>query len=240
MIPSLPRAVLLSSLASLALALAGPASGATLTLSNASSDPTVSADRLDGRLELDVTGGSRTQRLTLTLTNATAAPDAFSIDRILFSASNAVQSLALDRVSTSRGGGNITSAWSLVASTGAGGRTDAGKLGIFDWALVTTGAGAAPGEVLTVRIDVTGSIRLTAEDFVQLSVLDGPGEISALGAGRFTAGGKSTYGGAHAPEPGTLVLLLCGLCGLAVVRQRSRRPALARTFDTTVRRSPRR
>ncbi len=223
MIPSLPRAAVLLSLA---LALAGEASATTLVLSDASSDASVRADRLDGLLELGVTGGGRTQRLTLTLTNATAAPDAFSIEAILFDASDAVVSVNLDRVSSSRGG-TVTSAWSLVASSGAGGATDAGRLGLFDWALVSSGAGAAPGEVLTVRIDVSGSVRLAPEDFVQPSALTGADQIHTLGAGRFAAGGSRVYGGAHAPEPGSLALLLCGLFGLALGRRRAQRAAPA-------------
>lgn len=222
MIPSLPRAVSLSFVAFLALAVAGAARGATLALSNASSDPSVAAARLDGLLELDVSGGGRTQRLTLTLTNATAAPDAFSIDRILFDASAAVRSVSLDRVSSSHGGPPVTSAWSLVASSGVGGATDAGRLGIFDWALVTSGPGAAPGEVLTVRIDVTGRVRLTTEDFLEPSTLVGAGEIASFGAARFASGASRVYGGAHAPEPGTLALLFCGLLGLALARRRLR------------------
>jgi len=241
-IPSLPRAVSSSFLVFLALALAGAASGTTLTLSNASSDPSVSAARLDGLLELGVTGGGRTQRLTLTLTNATAPPDAFSIDRILFDASAAVQSVGLDRVTSSRGGGNVTSAWSLVASSGVGGATDAGRLGIFDWALVTSGAGAAPGEVLTVRIDVTGRVRLTTEDFLEPSALAEAGQLPSFGAARFTSGASRVYAGAHAPEPDTLALVLCGLFGLALGRRRRRPMRLAPPLagDTRLRRMRRR
>jgi len=235
-IPSLPRVI---ALFFASLALAGKASPAALVLSNASSDPSLPASRLDGLLELDVTGGGRTQRLTLTLTNATAAPDALFIDAILFDASAAVTSVRLDRVTASRGG-NVTSAWSLVASSGVGGATDAGRLGLFDWALVSAGAGVAPGDVLTVRIDVTGSVRLETADFVEASALTGPGQIPTLGAGRFAAGGTRVYGGAHAPEPGSLALLCSGLFALALVRRRHRlHPAplaAQRARDTRLRR----
>jgi len=132
--PSLPRAVFLSCLA---LAFADAASGVTLALSHASSDPAVSPSRLDARLELDGSGGGR-QRLTLAPTDATAAHDAFSIDRILLDGFDAVVGVSLDRASSGRGG-SVTSAWSHVASTGVGGATDAGRLGAFDWALVAAG-----------------------------------------------------------------------------------------------------
>jgi hypothetical protein len=208
----------------LAFALAAEARAATLLLSNASSDPAVAAEELDGLLEVAVSGG-KTQRLTLTLSNETAAPGAYSIDAILFNASDAVLSVALDRVSSSRGG-TVTSAWSLVASTGPGGATDAGRLGLFDYALVTTGAGVAPGDVLTVRIDVAGVGKLATEDFVQASRIEA-GEIPAHGAGRFAAGATRVYGGAHAPEPGSLALLLGGLLLLALARRRTPRAAFA-------------
>ena len=234
MTPSLPRAVFLSCLA---LAFADVASGVTLALSNASSDPAVSPSRLDAVLELDVSGGGR-QRLTLTLTNATAAPDAFSIDRILFDASDAVVSVSLDRVSSGRGG-SVTSAWSLVASTGVGGATDAGRLGVFDWALVTSGAGVAPGDALTARLDVSGRVRLVTEDFIQPSALLAAGQVPTLGAVRFGTGATRVYGGAHAPEPDTRALLLCGLLALAMARRGfhgSEPAALRRPRDTGVRR----
>lgn len=240
MVPSLPR---VATLLFASLALAGEASPATLVLSDASSDPSLPAARLDGILELDVTGGGKTQRLTLTLTNATAAPDALFIDAILFDASAAVTSVKLDRVSTSRGG-NVTSAWSLVASSGVGGATDAGRLGLFDWVLVSAGAGVAPGDVLTVRIDVTGSVRLETGDFVEPSALTGPDQIPTLGAGRFAAGATRVYGGAHAPEPGALVLFGSGLFALALVRRRPGLPpaplAAQRVRDTHRRRIGRR
>ena len=180
--------------------------GAVLTLSDLSSDAT-SASLLDGTLEFVVSAST----LTLTVTNATAAPDAFEISEIYFNASDDVASLALTSPS---------SGWDLVTDDKADG------FGTFDFGLIgqkgVPRVGVItilPGDSHIFQFSITpaAGALVTDIDFVSILSTTPPGDHPSTAAAKFIRGpGEDSAFGATAaviPSPSAaaagFALLLC-------------------------------
>jgi hypothetical protein len=192
------------------------ASGATVTLSSHSSDPTP-ASILDATMEFAI---SDLVEMTLTVTNYTTAPFEFDINEVFFNAKSNVTGLTLDSVTSSLDG--PIGGWSLVTSSGTMGPTHADGFGIFDYGVIDGVSGPdqiQPAESVAFVFTITGTGPYVDTDFIELSQLDGGGDIVTYGAAKFVNGpGDDSAYGAYVPEPGTLSLLFLG--GFAFARRR--------------------
>ena len=190
-----------------ALPLCGASASTVLTLSDLSSDET-SADLLDARLLFDV-GGSE---LTFTATNDTPLGAGYDINAIFFNGSANVEGLSLIAP---------VAGWTLVFDERADG------FGTFDFALINdrgndTGE-ILPGESLTFSLAIAGSGPFEDADFTTNLSSIPPGNNPSISAAKFVSGpgGDSAFG-AVVPEPGTAVLVLCGLGAVSQLRRRHR------------------
>jgi hypothetical protein len=205
--------VAFSAIGMLMLASAPAGGSVILSLSQSSSDSTP-AEYLKATLDFDVTG----DMLTLSVTNNTADPAAYYINRVYFNASPMVTGLALAGPSD----------WSLkFAEDGI----KAAPFGNFDVGLVGGVGNApnevAPGESLTFTIKVLGTGPFSATDFTsELSSVWG-GQIPSLAAMKFIRGpgddsarGNATIGAQPMPEPATVSFVGAGLVGVWLMSRR--------------------
>ena len=199
------------------LLLVAPASGSTLVLSQFSSDQTP-ASVLDATLVFEISGAGE---LTLSVTNDTAAPDAYLLDQVFFNASSNVAGLTL-LSATSSVDGLVTADWRLATSKHAGG------FGTFDFALLPAMGSSDneidPGETVRFVFAITGTGPFAMADFTtRLSEIP-PGNTPSLAAVKFVSGpGDDSAYGAVVPEPLTLFEFGLGLVGLSWLTRRQRR-----------------
>lgn len=189
-----------------------PSVASTLTLSDFSSDSSISASVLDATLDFSLSGNT----LTLTVSNLTTDPNAFKINALYFNATNNVTSVTLTSPATG---------WNLSTSQSADG------FGTFSYGLIG-GVGVStaqidPGSSETFTFTVTGT-SLDVSDFVTQLSTNPPGDIQALAAAKFVQGpnGSSAFGatntpgrggeGQGVPLPAALPagMALLGLCGV--------------------------
>ncbi len=192
---------LAAGLGALAVASAAPAS--LITLSQFSSDET-DAGVLDATMEFTVAG----TMLTLTVTNNTADPNAYTMNELYFNAPDGV-TLSFDG----------SPGWTF--STGA----VADGFGIFSFALID-GQGGNPNQIVSGEtVSFTFTILTgtpTMDDFVTVFSTD-PSTLNAvIVAAKFVGGpGDDSAFGGSVPAPGVLALL--GVAGLVSGRRRRRR-----------------
>ena len=181
----------------------------TLHLSQFSSETDPTAAVLDATLVLLLTGPSE---LTLTLTNDTAAPDAYLINGVWFNAAAHVTGLGLVSA-THSDAGDVTAAWDPVEAD-----SKADGFGSFDFGL-TDGVGAGnpnligPGETVDFVLTIAGTGSYDISDFDVLN------DHGIRAAAKFVSGpgGQSAFGATgETPEPGTAALLGAGLLGMAL------------------------
>ncbi len=208
--PSTPRLLIA---AAAGLLCASQASATLITLSDfASNGPGApTADVLDATMDFDV--DLILNRLTLTVSNTTVAPDQFEINRIYFN-----------------GGGNVTG---LTMNAFPGGwdfrkDTHANGFGIFDFALGSgniNGSGNSlilPGESLVFVFDIQKSGPILKADFITAVSMEPPGDTAMSHAAKFVRGpGDASGFGAQIPAPGSIVLL--GIAGALLTGRRRRR-----------------
>lgn len=200
--------------------LAAQASGATLVLSQLSSDETP-ASVLAATLDFQISGASQ---LTLRVSNDTADPSdpipspAYQLREIFFNASAGVASLTLVSA-TSSADGLVTADWKLASG-------HAGGFGRFDFQLLNAKGNSkneiAPGETVSFVFSIAGAGPFDTSHFIsELSTIP-PGEFPAHAAVKFVSGprGDSAYG-AVVPEPLSVFQLGMGLAGLSWLRRRS-------------------
>ena len=196
-------------------------SGATLTLSDVSSDATPAAD-LSGTITLDVLGGNT---LSLTLLNQTTAPDAFNMNGVWWNGDAGVSGLTVTSA-THSANGDVLAAWTPVEAA-----TTANGFGAFDFAL-TDGVGAGnpnliqPGQSIVFLMTITGSCTTTACTAANFVLGNGSGYLAAA---KFvngpddpeSPGNEDSAWGAVIPEPTTAMLLGTGLLLLSLRRRQA-------------------
>ncbi|MGH7342412.1 MAG: PEP-CTERM sorting domain-containing protein [Candidatus Rokuibacteriota bacterium] len=195
------------------LALSAQASGATLVVSQLSSDETP-ASLLTATLDFQIIGANE---LTLRVRNDTATPDAYLLSEIFFNASVDVTSLTLVSA-TSSADGLVSDEWKLASG-------HAGGFGRFDFQLLNAKGNSkneiAPGESVDFVFTIGGIGPFDPSDFTsELSTIP-PGEFPSLAAVKFVSGsGDDSAYGAMVPEPLTILQLGMGLAGLSWLRRR--------------------
>ena len=181
------------------LVCAMPAAASMIELSTDSSDETDPA-WLSATLDFSVEAST----LTLTVTNDTVAPHAYSIKRVYFNANGSGVDLTLD---------SSPDGWELLTEQAADG------FGTFDFAVLESATGQLAtipaGQAAVFTFSMLGTA--VEGDFVL-----GTSEGGMIAAAKFVIGpGDDGAFGAHAmPEPGTLALLLAA--GLFVGTRRRR------------------
>ena len=170
--------------------------GEVIKLSDLSSNGTDPA-LLDATLDFSVTGSA----LTLTVTNDTAAPNAFNINQLFFNAGSGATGLLVD---------SFPAGWSLMPNQSAD------DFGTFDFGLIDgvdqQPSTIAPGETVVFSFTILGSA--VESDFTTKFSTLPPGNNPAIVAGKFVSGtGDDSAFGATIPEPASLGLLLAGALG---------------------------
>ena len=185
---------------------------APISLSTISSDATP-ASVLDATLDFQIIGNT----VNLTVSNDTTAPDAYAIDSIFFTVTADVDLGSIALISV---GGNAcpACAWSLSTGIAADG------MGVFDVGLIGP-AGNDPDQVTSgesVLFVLTANGAFDMSDFAsELSSIP-PGANPAFAVAKVVRGpgDDSAFGGTNVPEPGTGLLVLLGLSGLAAAGRR--------------------
>ena len=205
------------------LAVAGPTQGATIILSELSSDgatpphPSV----LDATFEFTLSSYMLEDDpiLTFSVHNQTTAPDEFDMNELYFNAPDNVTGMSV----ISGGTG-----WTLDLDNAPGGGFNVNGFGMYDVAMVDGVGGdpheIMPGEIHVFEIQLSGAGSVTDIGFVwEFTEIDpGLGGTPTVVAAKFVSGpGDASAYGATAtpvPEPGSLAMLAFG--GLMLLRRR--------------------
>ena len=193
------------------LFLSTTAQGATLTLSDVSSDETDPA-LLDATLEFTVVDATT---VTLTVTNLTADPTAYTIDQIAFNTTDNITSITLTEID-----GVTSTDWLLASNTVMDG------FGVYDWS-VTQDTGSItnnlqPGDSITFTFTVDGTDILDTNFTTELSAIP-PGDIQAYASVKFVQGpGDDSAYGAVVPIPAAAWLFGSALLGILGIGDRRR------------------
>ena len=195
------------SVAVVCLAIGLPAYGATILLSEVSSDETP-PELLAASLDFSVSESELTLVVTnLTDNNSGDGAGGYDIISVFFNSVDAVTGLVLQELP----------GWSFREDWHAGG------FGTFDNVVQggngPNGARIDPGESQTFFFDILGQGPFNENDFVLAMSTLPPGELSVAGASKFVRGPNDDSAfGASIPEPGSIVLLCLG--GLFAIRRR--------------------